>query len=203
VNVSAQKEHDDMPVEPNPFDDEKLIQIRESQEDPIVQYYIVRTDVPMSVGKVCAQIAHGAQMFAFTYIERYEQYIAEFGSNYHLTNSNLNQLHSKLELTNKWKNGSFRKVVLGGKTKDFERIKKELDVFLVRDAGLTEVESGTETVLVTWPILKSTQPKFLQRLRVLDALSEKLLTKEVTKQTQDELREEVLSYDFTPERLKQ
>lgn len=154
-----------MPVEPNPFDDEKLIQIRESQEDPIVQYYIVRTDIPMSVGKVCAQIAHGAQMFAFTYIERYIQYIAD-----QLFNPNLEPC-AKLELTKKWKEGSFRKVVLGGKAKDFEKLKKELDVFLVKDAGLTEVESGTETVLVTWPILKSTQPKFLQRLRVLTILN--------------------------------
>lgn len=152
-----------MPVEHNPFDDEKLIQIRESQEDPIVQYYIVRTDVPMTVGKVCAQIAHGAQMFAFEYVARRMR---------HINNGFMNlESDSKLELSKKWKEGSFRKVVLGGKTKDFEKIKKELDVFLVRDAGLTEVESGTETVIVLWPMLKSTQPKFLQRLRVLSSLS--------------------------------
>lgn len=177
-----------MPVEPNPFDDERLIQIRESQEDPIVQYYIVRTDVLMTVGKVCAQVAHGAQMFAFTYNERCLQQIA----------NDLNkvpsdeEIRTRIEFTKKWINGSFRKVVLGGKAKDFEKIKNELNVFLVRDAGLTEVEPGTATVLVTWPMLKSTQPKFLQRLRVLDSLNGKVLTKEM----QDELREEVLSYDF-------
>jgi PTH2 family peptidyl-tRNA hydrolase len=181
-----------MPVEPNPFDDEKLIQIRESQEDPIVQYYIVRTDIPMSIGKVCAQIAHGAQMFAFTYIERLAQYIAN-----QLTNPNL-EYNSKLELTKKWKEGSFRKVVLGGKAKDFEKLKKELDVFLVRDAGLTEVESGTSTVIVLWPMLKSTQPKFLQRLRVLSVLSGSTQeSKVLTKEGQDSLREEVLTHDFT------
>ena len=155
-----------MSVEPNPFDDERLIQIRESQEDPIVQYYIVRTDVPMTIGKVCAQIAHGAQMFAYRFMNLKEQ-----GS-----------LDSKIELTDKWINGSFRKVVLGGKAKDFERIKKELDVFLVRDAGLTEVEPGTETVIVTWPLLKSSQPKFLQRLRVLNVLNTNVLTKDLQDQ---------------------
>ncbi len=177
-----------MPVEHNPFDDDKLIQIRESQEDPIVQYYIVRTDVPMTVGKVCAQIAHGAQMFAFAYNERCLQQIANDLNN---VPSDTDE-RTRIELTKKWINGSFRKVVLGGKAKDFEKIKKELNVFLVRDAGLTEVEPGMETVLVLWPILKSTQPKFLQRLRVLDSLNRKVLTKEM----QDELREEVLSYDF-------
>ncbi len=154
-----------MPVEPNPFDDERLIKIRESQEDPIVQYYIVRTDVPMTIGKVCAQIAHGAQMFAFSYSSQRLLEIVE------------GKMSEKTERTHEWIKGSFRKVVLGGKAKDFERIKEELDVFLVRDAGLTEVERGTETVLVTWPMLKSTQPKFLQRLRVLDALNGNVLTK--------------------------
>ena len=101
-----------MSVEPNPFDDERLIQIRGSQEDPIVQYYIVRTDIPMTIGKVCAQIAHGAQMFAYRFMNLKEQ----------------GCLDSKIELTDKWINGSFRKVVLGGKAKDFERIKKELEV---------------------------------------------------------------------------
>jgi peptidyl-tRNA hydrolase len=145
-----------MSVEPNPFDDDRLIEIRKSQEDPIVQYYIVRKDISMSVGKIGAQIAHGAQMFAFTYIERKNQ-------------SNLSEkVKDQICLTNKWIDGSFRKVVLGGKLKDFEKIKKELDVFSIRDAGLTEVESGTETVLVCWPMLRSTQPKFLKRLRVLE-----------------------------------
>lgn len=177
-----------MPVEYNPFDDEKLIQIRESQEDPIVQYYIVRTDVPMSVGKVCTQVAHGAQMFAFEYISRRMNYISN-GLNL------VEDTDLKLELTKKWKEGSFRKVVLGGKAKDFEKIKKELDVFLVRDAGLTEVESGTETVLVLWPQLRSKCPKILKRLRVLNTLKE--TSKVFTKEGQDAIRDEILQYNIT------
>lgn len=116
----------------------------------------------MSVGKVCAQIAHGAQMFAFEYIARCMRKI-ESGLNFAVL-----YYDPKLELTKKWKDGSFRKVVLGGKAKDFEKLKNELDVFLVRDAGLTKVERGTETVLVTWPQLRSECPKILKRLRVLN-----------------------------------
>jgi PTH2 family peptidyl-tRNA hydrolase len=136
-----------MPVEPNEFDDERLIKIRESQEDPIVQYYIVRTDLGMSVGKIGAQIAHGAQMFAFKYANTADPDLVAF--------------------VEKWRNGSFRKVVLGGNAKDFEKIKNELMVFSVRDAGLTEVDPGSETILVTWPMLKSTRPKVLTKLQVL------------------------------------
>lgn len=142
-----------MPVELNDFDDERLIEIRKSQEDPIVQYYIVRSDVGMSAGKIGAQIAHGAQMFVFRYLEKKEQ-------------GSLDDKQGKL--IEDWLAGSFRKVVLSGTAGDFEKLKKELDVFLVRDAGLTEVSSGTETVLVTYPMLKSERPKFLKRLRVLE-----------------------------------
>lgn len=153
-----------MSVEPNPFDDERLIKIRESQEDPIVQYYIVRKDVPMTVGKICAQVAHGAQMFAFTYLERKSQ----------LALPHHQDVRERINLTDMWVGGSFRKVVLGGRKKDFEKIKKELDVFAIRDAGLTEVEPGTETVLVCWPMLKSTCPKTLQRLRVLSEIQKEI-----------------------------
>lgn len=146
-----------MAIVHNPFDDPKLAQVRAEQEDPIVQYYIVRKDVPMSVGKVCAQIAHGAQMFLSEYYNLKRNMNKPFGGRPLLLT----------QITEKWMAGSFRKVVLGAKKKDWEKIKKELEVFVVRDAGLTEVESGTETVMVTWPMKKSNQPKVLANLQVL------------------------------------
>ena len=149
-----------MPVEPNYFDDERLIKIRESQEDPIVQYYIVRTDLGMSVGKIGAQIAHGAQMFAIRYASLK---FLETDENIEYVAPGKSKL---IRMAKEWFEGSFRKVVLGGNAKDFEKIKNELDVFLVKDAGLTEVEAGSETVLVTWPLLKSTRPKVLKKLQV-------------------------------------
>jgi peptidyl-tRNA hydrolase, PTH2 family len=147
-----------MSVQPNSFDDSKLVKIRAEQEDPIIQYYIVRTDVPMSIGKVCSQIAHAAQMFTFGYLDMKKKCscIPSGGKPLLLT-----------RITEQWMEGSFRKVVLGGKKKDFDKVKEKLDVFLVRDAGLTEIDFGTETVLVTWPIRKSQQPKLLSRLRLL------------------------------------
>ena len=155
-----------MPVENNPFDDERLSAIRTLQSDPIIQYYIVRTDVPMSIGKIGAQIAHDAQMFIQEY-ERREWAQAGYGSADLVEPPKIEDFTPEVQLTIKWLESSFTKVVLGGKKKDFERIKAELMVFMVRDAGLTEVEPNTETVLVTWPILKSTQPKFLSRLQTL------------------------------------
>jgi PTH2 family peptidyl-tRNA hydrolase len=113
----------------------------------------------MSVGKACAQVAHAAQMFINGYM------VMKTGEN--APHSRYTKL---IENTAKWMGGSFRKVVLGGTAKDFEKIKAELQVFVVRDAGLTEIEPGTETVIVTWPIPKSEQPKVLARLQVLKDL---------------------------------
>lgn len=149
-----------MPIEPNPFDDERLAQVRAEQGDPIVQYFIVRTDIPMSVGKIGAQIAHGAEMFVLRHQILLKHSIEEM-------TPLKPECESALHITQEWLNGSFRKVVLRGKKKDFDKIIAELNVFLVRDAGLTEVEPNSETVIVTWPMRKSAAPKCISRLQVL------------------------------------
>lgn len=143
-----------MPIELNPFDDDRLAKIRAGQTDPIVQYFIVRKDISMSIGKIGSQIAHGAEMFVFKYESIRNNVLIEPYSSF-------------VKITKQWFDGSFRKVVLGGKKKDFDKIIKELNVFLVRDAGLTEVEPNSETVIVTWPMLKSTAPKCISKLQVL------------------------------------
>jgi PTH2 family peptidyl-tRNA hydrolase len=149
-----------MPIEPNPFDDARLAKIRAEQGDPIVQYFIVRTDLNMSIGKIGAQIAHGAEMFILRYTEL-KQVLNCLDNKYIRPNERI------VGIVDDWLGSSFRKVVLGGKKKDFDKIISELNVFLVRDAGLTEVEPNSNTVIVTWPMLKSTQPKCLARLQTL------------------------------------
>ena len=149
-----------MPIETNPFDDARLAKIRAEQGDPIVQYFIVRTDLNMSVGKIGAQIAHGAEMFILRYKEL-KEVLNCCDDKYIRPNERI------VGMVDDWLGSSFTKVVLGGKKKDFDKIVSELNVFLVRDAGLTEVEPNSETVIVTWPMLKSTQPKCLARLQAL------------------------------------
>ena len=146
-----------MPVENNPHDNEQLAVIRAAQEDPLVQYFVVRKDLDMSPGKIAAQVAHAAQMIVF----RYWEYKLLPGIPKDIGKS------IKVEIFKKWMDESFRKVVLKADEKQFNKVKEELDSFLVRDAGLTEVESGTETVLALWPMKKSSAPKVIQRLRIM------------------------------------
>jgi PTH2 family peptidyl-tRNA hydrolase len=147
-----------MPVEPNPYDDGKLAEIRAGQKDPLIQYFIVRKDLDMSPGKIAAQVAHAAQMMVLAHAKRKKALPAmPLGGKEYL----------QLKKVDYWMEESFRKVVLRADKKQFDKVKEAMDCFLVRDAGLTEVESGTETVLALWPMRKSEVPKLIQRLRVM------------------------------------
>jgi len=150
-----------MPVLNNPHDDEELKKIRESQEDPLVQYYIVRKSLKMSDGKFGTQIAHAAMIFTLEFFklkEKIERVIdlQRGGSDY-----------IKYKQTQEWLNGSFRKITKKASDAKFEKIKEELECFLVKDAGLTEVEPGSETVLVLFPILRSKTPEIVHKLQNL------------------------------------
>jgi peptidyl-tRNA hydrolase len=117
-------------------------------KDPIVQYYVVRESLGMSVGKIGAQIAHASWMSA---------------NNYFTTMIGGGDVSNYQE----WLKSGFRKVVLGAKDKIFYRLKKELICDVVVDAGLTEISLGSETILVFPPMRKSERPSLLSRLRLL------------------------------------
>ncbi len=149
-----------MSVEPNQYDDDKLAEIRAGQTDPIIMFFVVREDLGMEAGKIASQCAHAAQMVVFRYFTEKRKFgLFKFG-----------KYGRYCSLFDKWREESFRKVVLKADAKEFEKVKAEenLDVFVIKDAGLTVVEPGTETVLATWPIRKSEATKtILKRLQVL------------------------------------
>ena len=75
----------------------------------------------------------------------------------------------RVMLFKNWLISSFRKVVLKADDKEWAKIKADLedgDVIVV-DAGLTEIEPGSETVIGMHPIHKSSVGKLIKRLQVL------------------------------------
>lgn len=149
-----------MPVEPNQFDDEQLAEIRKNQPDPIVHYLIVRKSLGMGAGKIPAQCSHATKMLML----RYHSILKDYPS---LSLTEMHTYDPLLNITEEWINTSFRTVVLVADDKQWEKIKEEVRVFLVKDAGLTEVAAGSETVLSTWPMYKSQAPKIIQKLQTL------------------------------------
>ena len=67
---------------------------------------------------------------------------------------------------NNWKKDNIGKIVLKAKPSEWEKV-CEAALYIVRDAGHTELEPGTETVAVFWPMKKFNRPNFLKRLRLL------------------------------------
>jgi len=138
---------------------------RATQEDPLVMYLIVRESLGMGVGKTAAQCAHASQMLLLKYHEFFKgdvlpdvgMWLPPFS-------------RETFELFEQWLRGSFRKVVLKANDGEWEKIKStfiERQRIIVIDAGLTEIEPGSETVIGLYPMRKSRAPKVIKWLRVL------------------------------------
>jgi peptidyl-tRNA hydrolase len=129
---------------------------RATQADPWVMYFLVKESLGMSRGKTAAQVAHAATM-----ISEYHNKLLKL--------SYLNEQQANfIECYNIWLNNSFRKIVLSASDDAFEQAKVlELPSLLVKDAGLTEVNPGSETVIVLQPILRSNAPELIKKLKSL------------------------------------
>jgi len=139
---------------------------RANQEDPIIMYLIVRESLldSMSRGKIGAQCAHASQMLL---LQWHEFAMADLKSSYYGLPPFSREVY---ELFQEWLDGSFRKVVLKADDKEWEKVKTMVPLknrVVVIDAGLTDVEPGSETVIGLCPMRKSTVPKIVKRLQLL------------------------------------
>lgn len=145
----------------NPYNNQESIQTRKDQEDPWIMYLIVNDDLNMSAGKIAAQVGHAVGMMYgyYQYLDSNLEYAAcGYGEL-----SDFNGIKS----FKSWKNDSFRKVVLKAKNSKWEKLKDQLKCFVVRDAGLTEIDPGSETVIGVWPMKRSERPNILRKLQTL------------------------------------
>lgn len=138
---------------------------RANQQDPIIMYLVVKTSLEMSIGKTVAQGGHAVEMLRLKYddLEKKVDWTAAcHGDDKAKADTEAVMMYQR------WRATSFRKVVLACKDKDWEKIKAAVPLHVVVvDAGLTEVDPGSETVIGLWPMLKSEAPKVVQRLQVL------------------------------------
>lgn len=134
---------------------------KSSEQDPMVMYLIVREELNMSIGKLCAQIGHAVQFGMETWWslenivnDDYQDYTEE-------------QL-ILWERYQEWGRTSYTKVSLRADDKEWAKLKLQLkDYKIVIDNGKTELSPNTETVMVVFPMLKSERPKLLKRLQTL------------------------------------
>jgi len=147
---------------------------RTTQEDPIIMYLIVRESLSMSIGKTSAQCAHASQMLLLQFHKEQRKWESSWDPVYGPSQEDYDSFPSETKLRwnvfDKWLCGSFRKVVLRADDKEWIKIKLEIpevNRITVVDAGLTEIPSGSETVIGIWPMYKSQVPKIIKKLQVL------------------------------------
>jgi len=109
-------------------------------EDEIIEYFIVNSELNMSVGKVAAQIGHVATIIA---VEFYE-----FDDNF-----------------DAWYCGNQKKIILRGKQKDLDKL-IDAGFYYIRDNGCNEVVPNSLTCVGLPPMLKSEAQKYVKRLQL-------------------------------------
>src|SRR5271157_657379 len=111
-----------------------------SEDNSLCMYFVVRDSLHMSRGKIAGQVGHATGYLFLRYME-----IKSSPEGY---------------LFKEWmRDGNHAKVVLGASEGEWAKVKEEFgsnpNCFVVRDAGHTELASGTETVMGIWPMQKN------------------------------------------------
>lgn len=122
---------------------------RKFDEDPWVLYIVAKKHIKMSPGKLAAQVGHG--------VGAVYEFIYESSSK------------SEKENFQKWKNDARTKITLSvSSDEEFEEVKRISShrKFIIADAGFTELEPGTETVIAFIPTKKSQRPQLLNNLKL-------------------------------------
>lgn len=151
----------------------EAVRARAEQPDLVVMYLVVRESLNMSPGKLAAQCGHAVGMLDRLYFRR--RRTMDLGPDEHQSRSEHRRLEAMTEidpddmaLFELWDRTSYRKVTLRADDKEWEKLKASgLRHVVVRDAGLTELEPGSETVIGLWPMFRSQAPRLVRRLRAL------------------------------------
>lgn len=142
--------------------------MRNQQKSPVIMYLIVRESLNMSIGKTAAQIAHAAQKLQQEYQELNNTAESYLDPIYKSGFEDIpKEILDRIQIFYEWLNSSVRKVVLKADEKEWLKLKTLLHYILIIDAGFTELDPNTETVIEFWPMYKDQAPQIISRLQLL------------------------------------
>jgi peptidyl-tRNA hydrolase len=132
-----------------------------TEKDPLVMYLVIRESLDMSQGKISIQTGHATMLITLAYMKEMSEarFVSDLGYS------------DRLNLFDKWLKTAYRKISLTADEKEWHKVQESFveghTRFTVVDCGLTEVPTGSETVMVIWPMYKSQRPKAIKRLQSL------------------------------------
>ncbi|MFP7300337.1 aminoacyl-tRNA hydrolase [Neobacillus niacini] len=114
----------------------------------LVQYFIVNQDLIMSKGKTAAQVAHAATLSTINMLspqspfpDRHQDFV-------------------------EWVQTGMKKIILKGKQTELEKLENK-GFFSIHDSGLTEIKSGSLTVIALPPMEKFEAKEIVGHLTLL------------------------------------
>lgn len=120
----------------------------ERQKRDLVQYFVVNQDLKMSMGKTAAQVAHAATISTISLMS---------------LESPFPERHNDFV---EWVQTGMKKVILKGKQTELEKLENR-GFFSIRDSGLTEIQSGSLTVIGLPPMEKFEAKEIVGHLTLL------------------------------------
>ncbi len=131
-----------------------------TEGNQLVVYTIVREGLGMSVGKIAGQCQHAIQYLMEKFI--IDRDVIKFNK------ENIIDAFRFVNRMNLWKESkTHTKIVLKASDKEWEKLKEEYDFIYVTDAGKTEIEAGSETVAILYPMFRDERSKTLKRCQLL------------------------------------
>jgi peptidyl-tRNA hydrolase, PTH2 family len=130
--------------------------------DELRVYLIVNTDLGMGLGKTSVQTAHATHLL----LKKRDDILAACDQ---YTNQDKKLIEQAIAL-NKWHNSdSMTKISKEATTEQFNTIKQQFEgcCVVVRDAGRTEIASGSQTVIALFPMTKKDTPEIIANLPLL------------------------------------
>lgn len=114
--------------------------MRSKTNDELIQYYIVNSELNMSVGKIAGQVSHVA--------------------------TNIANLCHNMNNFKRWFHNGQKKIILRGKEKDLLKL-KEQGFHYILDNGLTEIPKDSLTCVGLGVMWKSEAQQYVKRLQLL------------------------------------
>lgn len=120
----------------------------EMDKRDFVQYFIVNQDLIMSKGKTAAQVAHAATLSTINLMS---------------SQSAFSERHADFV---EWVQTGMKKIILKGNQAELEKLEKR-GFYSIRDSGLTEIKSGSLTVIALPPMEKFEAKEIVGHLTLL------------------------------------
>jgi len=137
-------------------------------DDEVVMYIVVNSDLKMNKGKIAAQVGHAVQQLMLAAIGLKKNMNSLWNDIFSGGNhTKYIELHEEYKKFREWLYGSYPKVILKADYGTLESILKYERSVKIVDEGRTQIEKGSITVVGFFPMRRKDTPEEIKKLKLL------------------------------------